>query len=123
MVTRQQLYPYAKAPLLKGSPVHVAPTCAGSREWSNHFGSYVYRLSVHFYNRLFPGLEPVSIHVWDEIQVGVQQVTINFQQYAPPKKCSYNNKQYGLSIVSIGYYSIANVKLPLLDICTHQRTN
>jgi hypothetical protein len=23
----------------KGSPVHVAPVCAGSREWSDHFGS------------------------------------------------------------------------------------
>jgi hypothetical protein len=37
MVTRQQRYRCAKAPLLKGSPVHVIPACAGSREGSNHF--------------------------------------------------------------------------------------
>jgi hypothetical protein len=28
---------------IKGGPVHVAPTCAGSGEGSNHFGSYVYQ--------------------------------------------------------------------------------
>jgi hypothetical protein len=41
MVTRQQLHRCAKAPLQntgKGSPVHVAPTCARYREGSDHFG-------------------------------------------------------------------------------------
>jgi hypothetical protein len=43
----------------KGSPVHVAPSCAGSRDGSDHFGSYVHSLSLHFCKRLFPGLEPM----------------------------------------------------------------
>jgi hypothetical protein len=29
---------------LKGSPVHVAPSCAGSGEGSDHFGSYVHTI-------------------------------------------------------------------------------
>jgi hypothetical protein len=45
----------------KGSPVHVVPACTGSGEGSNHFGSYVHSISLHFYNRLFPGLEPMTI--------------------------------------------------------------
>jgi hypothetical protein len=40
--------------------VLVAPACAGSREGSDHFGSYVHSLSLHFYKRLFPGLEPMT---------------------------------------------------------------
>ena len=47
--------------LKKGSPVHVAPACAGSGEGPDHFGSIVRRLSLHFCKRLFPGLEPVTI--------------------------------------------------------------
>jgi hypothetical protein len=43
-----------------GSPVHVAPACAGPGEGSNHFGSYVRNLSLHFCKRLFPGLEPMT---------------------------------------------------------------
>jgi hypothetical protein len=31
----------------KGSPVHVAPACAGPREGSDHFGSYVRSFSLH----------------------------------------------------------------------------
>jgi hypothetical protein len=42
---------------LKGSLVHIAPTCTGSREGSNHFGSYVHNISLHFCERLFPELE------------------------------------------------------------------
>jgi hypothetical protein len=38
------------------SPVHVAPACIGS----DHFGSYVRSISLHFYKRLFPGLEPMT---------------------------------------------------------------
>jgi hypothetical protein len=64
MVTRQQLYRCAKAPLLnknkKSSPVHVALAYAGSREGSDHFGSYARSLSLHFCKRLFPGLEPMT---------------------------------------------------------------
>ena len=44
----------------KGSPVHVAPACAGSGEGSDHFGSFVRIISLHFCKRLFPGLEPVT---------------------------------------------------------------
>ena len=46
--------------MLKGNLVHVAPACAGSREGSDHFGSIVRSLSLHFCKRLFPGLEPVT---------------------------------------------------------------
>jgi hypothetical protein len=42
--------------LCRGSPVHVAPACAGS----DHFGSYVCNLSLHFCQRLFPGIEPMT---------------------------------------------------------------
>jgi hypothetical protein len=41
---------------INGSPLHVAPTSAGSREGSDHFGSYVHELSLHFCKRLFIGL-------------------------------------------------------------------
>jgi hypothetical protein len=41
---------------VKGSPVHVALSCAGCREGSDHFGSYVRSLPLHFCMRLFPGL-------------------------------------------------------------------
>ena len=44
----------------KGNLVHVAPACAGSREGSDHFGSIVRSLSLHFCKRLFPGLEPMT---------------------------------------------------------------
>jgi hypothetical protein len=40
--------------------VRVAPACAGSREGSEHFGSYVHSISLHFYKRLFPRLEPMT---------------------------------------------------------------
>jgi hypothetical protein len=43
-------------PSLKSSPVHIAPACAGS----DHFGSYVRSLSLHFFKRLFSGLEPMT---------------------------------------------------------------
>jgi hypothetical protein len=36
----------------KGSLVHVAPACVGTREGSDHFGSYVRNISLHFYKRL-----------------------------------------------------------------------
>jgi hypothetical protein len=41
----------------KGEPVHIVPACVGSREGSDHFGSYVDNLSSHFCKRLFSGLE------------------------------------------------------------------
>jgi hypothetical protein len=44
--------------------VHVASACAGSGEWSDHYGSIVRSLSLHFCKRLFPGLEPVTS--WSE---------------------------------------------------------
>jgi hypothetical protein len=40
----------------KSNLVHVAPACAGS----DHFGSYIRSLSLHFYKRLFLGLEPMT---------------------------------------------------------------
>ncbi|XP_044343151.1 uncharacterized protein [Triticum aestivum] len=47
-------------PPKRAAPVHVAPACAGSGEGSDHFGSIVRSLSLHFCKRLFPGLEPVT---------------------------------------------------------------
>ena len=44
----------------RGSPVHVAPACAGSGEGSDHLGLFVRSLSLHFCKRLVPGLEPVT---------------------------------------------------------------
>jgi hypothetical protein len=49
--------------VLKGSLVHVAPTCAGFGEGSDHFVSYIRSLSLHFCKRLFPGLEPMTSHI------------------------------------------------------------
>jgi hypothetical protein len=46
--------------LIKGSLVHVARACAGSGEGSDHFGSYVRSLSLHFCKRMFLGLEPMT---------------------------------------------------------------
>jgi hypothetical protein len=48
----------------KGSPVHVAPACAGSREGFDHFGPYVHSLSLHFCKRLFLELE--SMISWSQ---------------------------------------------------------
>jgi hypothetical protein len=41
---------------LRGQP--VAPACTGSGGGSDHFGSYVRSLSLHFCMRLFPRLNP-----------------------------------------------------------------
>jgi hypothetical protein len=46
--------------LCMAHPVHVAPACARSGEGSDHFGSYVHSLFLHFCKRLFPGLEPMT---------------------------------------------------------------
>jgi hypothetical protein len=40
--------------------VHVTPTCAGSEEGSDHFGSYVRNLFLYFCKRLFLELEPMT---------------------------------------------------------------
>jgi hypothetical protein len=42
---------------IKGSLVHIAPAYAGSGKGYNHFGSYVPCLYMHFYKRLFSGLD------------------------------------------------------------------
>jgi hypothetical protein len=42
--------------MLMGSPVHVAPACARSGEWSDHFGSYVHNISLHFCKSCFQEL-------------------------------------------------------------------
>jgi len=44
----------------KGSPVHVAPTCAGSGDDSDHLGLFVRSLSLHLCKRLVPGLDPMT---------------------------------------------------------------
>jgi hypothetical protein len=41
--------------------MYVAPACAGSGEGSDHFGSYVCSISLHFCMRLFTGLEDSEI--------------------------------------------------------------
>lgn len=44
----------------KGSLVNVAPACTGSEERSDHIGSIVCSLFLHFFKRLFLGLDPVG---------------------------------------------------------------
>jgi hypothetical protein len=46
----------------KGSPMHVARTCARSREGSDHVvpNTYVCNIFLHFCKRLFPGFEPMT---------------------------------------------------------------
>jgi hypothetical protein len=53
---------------IKGSLVHVAPACAGSGEGSDHFVSYVRKLTLHFCKRPFPG--PESITSWAQGNMG-----------------------------------------------------
>jgi hypothetical protein len=36
--------------------VHITPTCTGSGEVFDQFGSYVHNISLHFCRRLFPGV-------------------------------------------------------------------
>jgi hypothetical protein len=40
----------------RGNPVYIALGCTGFEEVSKHFKSYVRRLFLHFYKRLFSGL-------------------------------------------------------------------
>jgi hypothetical protein len=40
--------------VLKGSPVHTAPACAGSGEELDHFCSYVRSISLQFCKSLLP---------------------------------------------------------------------
>jgi hypothetical protein len=63
MTLWSQVNGFTAAPRLsfkKVSPVHVAPVCVGFKEGSDHFMSYVHSFSLHFYKRLFPGLEPMT---------------------------------------------------------------
>ena len=46
--------------IVKGSPVQVAPACAGSGKESDHLSLFVRSLSLYFCKRLVPGLEPVT---------------------------------------------------------------
>jgi hypothetical protein len=43
------------------SLVHIAPDCTGSGEGSDHFGSYIHSLFLHFCKRLVPDGPPWSI--------------------------------------------------------------
>jgi hypothetical protein len=45
----------------KGSPVHVAPSCVGSGEWSDHFRPYVRSSSVHLCKSLFSGTHDLMV--------------------------------------------------------------
>jgi hypothetical protein len=57
--------------------MHVAPACVGSEEGSNHFGSYVRNIFLHFCKRLFPGLEPMTSWSQGMPFIIVQRITIN----------------------------------------------
>jgi hypothetical protein len=72
----------------KGSLVHVAPACAGSKEGSDHFGSYVRSLSLHLCKWLFLGLEPMTS--WSKattlpLRQGSHISEINIFFYEPAK--------------------------------------
>jgi hypothetical protein len=55
----------------KGSPLHVGPTCIGSREGSDHFGSYARSLSLNFCKRLFPGVELMTS--WQFLNIYIER--------------------------------------------------
>jgi hypothetical protein len=40
--------------------VHVGAACAVSREGFDHFGSYIRIFFLHFYNKMFLGLESMT---------------------------------------------------------------
>jgi hypothetical protein len=52
---------------IKESPMHVAPVYIGFSERSGHFGSYVHSIFMHFYKRLFSGLEPHELMVTSQV--------------------------------------------------------
>jgi hypothetical protein len=66
--------------------MHIAPACVGSREGSDHFGSYVHSLSLHFLERLFPGLEPITS--WSQGNSFTATPGLPFKQFAQLKKSS-----------------------------------
>jgi hypothetical protein len=41
--------------------MRIAPASTGSKKGSDHFGSYVRSLFLHFCKRLFPRLEPMTL--------------------------------------------------------------
>jgi hypothetical protein len=98
--------------------VHVAPTCAGSGEESDHFGSFVRSLSLHFCKRLFPGLEPVTS--WS------QGNSLLLCQGSPSCKCSiYFKKCVLLStsfLFSFLYLQLCLSDLNLIYACSRDKT-
>jgi hypothetical protein len=105
--------------------VHVAPSCTGSGEGSDHFGSYVCRFSLHFCKRLFLGLEPMTS--WSQgnsftagVRKRVQQYYWNFMifpgRWDSREKsrcyyyhdCSYVHAQYVHNICSLTCYISSN---------------
>jgi hypothetical protein len=53
----------------KCSSVNVAPFCAWSGEGSDHFGSYVHSLSLHFCKRLFTRAPVLRIKIQNIIEL------------------------------------------------------
>jgi hypothetical protein len=69
-------------PIIKrGSPMYVAPACAGSGKGSNHFESYVRSIYLHFSKRLFPGLEPMTL--WSQVNSFTAAPRLSFKKVSP----------------------------------------
>jgi hypothetical protein len=74
----------ANAMLKKGSSVHVGSAYTRSGEGSDHFGSYVCSLSLHFYKSLFLGLE---CHKATSLPLRWGSPSMNYNSFPP---FSYN---------------------------------
>jgi hypothetical protein len=109
---------------IKGSPVHIAPTCAGSEEGTDHFGSYVYSLFLQFCKRLFPGLEPMiswspnnnftKLNITNQIQSPQMHV---------PKRFCMHNLQLRHRILDIVCYCEHHVKYDNIKSSSHTIDN
>jgi hypothetical protein len=73
----------------KGSPVHIAPACAGF----GHFGSYVRSLSLHFCKSLFSGFEPMTSS-WSQGNNFTAAAGLPFKDTTTTKP--FNPKQVGV---------------------------
>jgi hypothetical protein len=50
--------------------MHIASACVGSKKVSDHFRSYVHSPSIHFWKRLFSGLEPMT--TWSRVPTNMK---------------------------------------------------
>jgi hypothetical protein len=85
--------------------VHVAPACAGSGKESDHFGSYVLSLSLHFCKRQFPGVEPMTS--WSQ-----------GNSFTPVPGLPFAAKEHKLYRIESMYQQVSNVNCTVWLIIT-----